>query len=94
MGLIQDFILKTAGKLNKDFSLSSFDFEIRSGRFHFSAQGSVSGNVLSVKTHNFGSTKDVHTKIKERLYASSGIVNAAYASWMKFGEKRLSKILI
>ncbi|MDH3723431.1 MAG: hypothetical protein OER74_18180, partial [Desulfobacteraceae bacterium] len=94
MGLIQDFILKTAGKLNKDFSPSSFDFEISSGRFHFSAQGSVSGNVLSVKTHNFGSTKDVHTKIKERLYASSGIVNAAYASWMKFGEKRLSKILI
>ena len=94
MGLIQDLILKTAGKLNKDFTLSSFDFEISSGRFHFSAQGSVSGNVLSVKTHNFGSTKDVHTKIKERLYASSGIVNAAYASWMKFGEKRLSKILI
>jgi hypothetical protein len=87
MGLIQDLILKTAGKLNKDFTLSSFDFEISSGRFHFSAQGSVSGNVLSVKTHNFGSTKEVHTKIKERLYASSGIVNAAYASGMKPGDE-------
>ena len=87
MGLIQDLILKTAGKLNKDFTLSSFDFEISSGRFHFSAQGSVSGNVLSVNTHNFGSTKDVHTKIKERLYASSGIVNAAYASGMKPGDE-------
>jgi hypothetical protein len=85
MGLIQDLILKTAGKLNKDFTLSSFDFEISSGRFHFSAQGSVSGNELFVKTHNFGSVKEVHTKIKERLYASSGIVNAAYASGMKPG---------
>jgi len=87
MGLIQDLILKTVGKLNKDFTLSSFDFEISSGRFNFSAQGSVSGNVLSVKTHSFGSTKDVHTKIKEKLYASSGIVNAAYASGMKPGDE-------
>ena len=87
MGLIQDLILKTAGKLNKDFTLSSFDFEISSGRFHFSAQGSVSGNVLSVKTHNLGSVKEVHTKIKERLYASSGIVNAAYVSGMTPGDE-------
>ena len=87
MGLIQDLILKTAGNLNKDFTLSSFGFDISSGRFHFSAQGSVSGNVLSVKTHNFGSTKEVHTKIKEKLYASSGIVNAAYASGMKPGDE-------
>jgi hypothetical protein len=87
MGLIQDLILKTAGKLNKDFTLSSFGFEISSGRFHFSAQGSVSGNVLSVKTHNFGSTREIHTKIKEKLYASSGIVNAAYASGMKPGDE-------
>jgi hypothetical protein len=87
MGLIQDLILKTAGKLNKDFTLSSFDFEISSGRFNFSAQGSISGNVLSVKTQNFGSTKEVHTKIKERLYASSGIIHAAYASGMKPGDE-------
>lgn len=87
MGLIQDLILKTTGKLNKDFTLSSFDFEISSGRFNFSAQGSVSGNVLSVKTHNFGSTKNIHTKINERIYASSGIVNAAYASGMKPGDE-------
>ena len=87
MGLIQDLILKTAGNLNKDFTLSSFGFDISSGRFHFSAQGSVSGNVLTVKTHHFGSTKEVHTKIKEKLYASSGIVNAAYASGMKPGDE-------
>ena len=87
MGLIQDLILKTAGNLNKDFTLSSFGFDISSGRFHFSAQGSVSGNILTVKTHHFGSTKEVHTKIKEKLYASSGIVNAAYASGMKPGDE-------
>lgn len=87
MGLIQDLILKTAGKLNKDFTLSSFDFEIRSGRFHFSAQGSVSGNLLSVKTHDAGSAKNVRTKIKEKLYASSGVVHAVFASGMKPGDE-------
>jgi hypothetical protein len=87
MGLIQDLILKTAGKLNKDFTLSSFDFEIRSGRFNFSAQGSVSGNLLSVKTHDVGSDKYVHTKIKEKLFTSSGIVHAVYASGMKPGDE-------
>ncbi len=87
MGLIQDLILKTAGKLNKDFTLSSFDFEIRSGRFHFSAQGSVSGNLLSVKTHDVGSAKNVRTKIKEKLYASSGVVHAVFASGMKPGDE-------
>ena len=87
MGLIQDLILKTAGKLNKDFTLSSFNFEISSGRYHFSAQGSVFGKELFVKTHSFDSVKEVHTKIKEKLYASSWIVNAAYASGMKPGDE-------
>ena len=87
MGLIQDLILNTAGKLNKDFTLSSFDFEIRSGRFYFSAQGSVSGNLLSVKTHDVGSVKNVHTKIKEKLYTSPGIIHAAHASGMKPGDE-------
>jgi len=87
MGLIQDLILNTAGKLNKDFTLSSFDFEVRSGRFYFSAQGSVSGNLLSVKTHDVGSVKNVHTKIKEKLYTSPGIIHAAHASGMKPGDE-------
>jgi hypothetical protein len=87
MGLIQDLILKTAGRLHEDYTLSSFDFEISSGRFQFSAQGSVSGNLLSVKTHDTGSTKDIHIKIKEKLYASSGIVHAAYASGMTPGDE-------
>jgi hypothetical protein len=87
MGLIQDLIIKTAGKLNKDFTLSAFDFEISSGRFNFSAQGSVSGNLLSVKTHDVGSPKNVHTKIKEKLFASSGIVHVVYNSGMKPGDE-------
>ncbi len=87
MGLTQDMILKTAGRLNSDFTLSSFDFEMGSGRFHFSAQGSVSGNVLSIKTHNIGSTKDIQISVKEKIYIPSGILNAAVTSEMKTGDE-------
>lgn len=87
MGLSQDIILKTSGRLHSDFSLSSFDFEMGSGRFHFSAQGSVSGNVLSIKTDTPGATKDIHVPLREKIYMPSGILNAAVTSGMKPGEE-------
>jgi len=77
MGLVQDLILKTTGELNADFTLSSFHFGISSGRFHFSAQGRVSGKNLSVKTNNFGTSKTIKIPVEHELYAASTIVNAA-----------------
>ena len=87
MGLTQDMILKTTGRLGSDFTLSSFNFEMGSGRFHFSAQGSVSGNVLSIKTHSSGSTKDIRISVREKIYIPSGILNAAVTSGMKTGDE-------
>ena len=87
MGLAQDIILKTSGQLNSDFSLSSFDFEMGSGRFHFSAQGSVSKNVLSIKTDSPGSSKNIHVPLREKIYMPSGILNAAVTSGMKTGDE-------
>ncbi|HUV76759.1 MAG TPA: transglutaminase-like domain-containing protein [Desulfobacterales bacterium] len=87
MGLTQDMILKTTGRLGSDFTLSSFNFEMGSGRFHFSAQGSVSGNVLSIKTHSSGSTKDIQISVREKIYIPSGILNAAVTSGMKTGDE-------
>ena len=87
MGLTQDMILKTTGRLNSDFTLSSFNFEMGSGRFHFSAQGSVSGNVLSIKTHSLGSSKDIQISVREKIYIPSGILNPAVTSGMKTGDE-------
>ena len=63
MGLVQDINLKTIGRLNTDYTLSSFDFDISSGRFVFSAKGVVSGNVLSIRTHSLDSTNNFDIKI-------------------------------
>ena len=87
MGLVQDINLKTIGRLNPDFTLSSFDFDIRSGRFVFSAQGIVSGNVLSIKTHGLDSTGNFDIKITKRLYMAAGIMNALDASGIEPGNE-------
>ena len=87
MGLVQDINLKTSGRLNPDFTLSSFDFEINSGRFLFSAQGTVSGDVLSIKTHNLESTGNFDIKLKEKLYIAAGIMKAVNASGIEPGDE-------
>jgi len=87
MGLVQDINLKTIGRLNTDYTLSSFDFDISSGRFVFSVKGVVSGNVLSIKTHSLDSTDNFDIKIKERLYMAAGIMNAVEASGIKAGDE-------
>ena len=87
MGLVQDINLKTIGRLNTDYTLSSFDFDISSGRFVFSAKGVVSGNVLSIRTHSLDSTNNFDIKIKERLYMAAGIMNAVEASGIKAGDE-------
>ncbi len=87
MGLIQNINLKTVGVLHSDFTLSSFDFNISSDRFVFSARGSVSGNVLSIKTHGLESTGSFNIKIPEKLYLAAGIINAVEASGIEPGSE-------
>jgi len=87
MGLVQDINLKTVGRLYPDFTLSSFVFNISSGRFVFSAQGGVSGNVLSIKTHGLESTGSFNIKIPEKLYLAAGIINAVEASGIEPGNE-------
>jgi flavodoxin len=87
MGLIQDISLKVKGILNDDFSLSSFDFEITSGRFRFAAKGAVSGDLLSIKAGSFDSTQAIDIKIKDKLYVAAGILDAVRATGMELGDE-------
>ena len=92
MGLVQDINLKTVGRLYPDFTLASFDFNISSGRFVFSAQGDVSGNILSIKTHGRESTGRFHIKIPEKIYLAAGILNAVGASEIEPGDEVVFQI--
>jgi len=88
MGMVQDINLKTHGVLNDDFTLSSFNFKISSGRFSFSASGTVSGDMISIKTESSGGAfRTFNIKIKKKPYIAAGILEAVRASGLNTGGK-------
>ena len=87
LGMVQDINLKTQGVLNDNFTLSSFDFKISSGRFDFSATGSVSGDLMNIKTQSSGALRTFDIKIKKKPYLAAGILDAVRTSGLKTGEK-------
>ena len=87
MGMVQDIGLKSHGLLNPDFSLKSFDFNIESGRFHFSAGGTVVGKILNLETHSAGSIQTFQVNLTDDIYFTSGIVQAASAGNLKPGDR-------
>lgn len=92
MGMVQDIGLNTSGTLNKDFSLKAFDFEIASGRFNFSAAGSVTEKTLALNTRS-GSTKQAYQlQLTDDIYFTSGIVQAASTGKLKPGDQLTFKI--
>jgi len=92
MGMIQDIGLKTKGRLNADFSLKSFDFEIASGRFNFSAIGEISDNALSLQTESAGAKQTYQFDLSDGIYFTSGIVQAAGTSDLKPGDRLALKV--
>jgi hypothetical protein len=87
MGLIQDMDLKSQGTLHADFSLAEFTFEVSSGRFSFSAEGSISDTMLTLTTESAGSKQTVTMNLKDKIYFTSGIVQTANSSDLKPGDR-------
>lgn len=77
MGLIQDVGLTTRGRLNPDFSVAAFSFEVSSGRFSFSADGSISDRMLSLTIDNGTDKQTTEIKLSDKIYFPSGILQAA-----------------
>ncbi len=92
MGMIQDIGLNTSGTLNTDFSLKSFDFEIASGRFNFSAAGDITGKTLKVNTQSAGAKQTYQLTLTDNIYFTSGIVQAASAGKLKPGDQLTLKV--
>lgn len=87
MGMVQDIFLKTRGRLKADFSLAEFDFEINSGRFSFSMNGSVSGDALSIQTTSVGTSRKTDIKLNAKPYLLSGINAAIASAELNIGDK-------
>lgn len=92
MGMVQDIHLRTRGRLNPDFSLADFDFEINSSRFSFSVKGAVAGERLKIQTASAGSTREMDIKIKSKPYLLAGITAAMAAAELNAGDKYIFDI--
>ncbi len=87
MGMVQDIDLKTVGRLNRDFSLADFDFKIKSGRFSFNVAGSVSGDVLTVRTKSAGTSRKADIPLKAKPYLLPAVTAAMSAAALNTGDK-------
>jgi len=80
MGMVQDISLSTGGRLHPDFSLAAFDFKISSGRFQFTAKGSVSDNTLTIISQSSGPPRKDTINLDQKLYLATGVIDAVMAS--------------
>ncbi len=87
MGMVQDIQLQTRGRLKEDYSLSDFDFNINSGRFSFHVDGSLSGDVLTIKTASAGANRRMEIRLENKPYLLAGITSAMAAVELKAGDK-------
>lgn len=87
MGMVQDIQLQTRGRLKEDYSLSDFDFNINSGRFSFHVDGSLSGDVLTIKTASAGANRRMKIRLENKPYLLAGITSAMAAVELKAGDK-------
>ena len=92
MGMIQDINLNTKGRLNSDFTLADFTFEIGSGRFQFTVQGSLDGNVFHIQTESAGSRRTVDIPLKNKPYLLAGLVDAVAATGLNTGDRYIFNI--
>ena len=85
MGMVQDLTVKTTGRFHPDLTLAAFDLHISSGRFQFSARGSVSDHILTIYTEAAGDTREITLPLEEPLYLFAGMIEAVSASDLKPG---------
>ncbi len=87
MGMIQSIILNTESRLNPDFTLQELNFEISSGRFRFTVQGTVDENTLRVTTESAGSRRRLDIAVQDKLYLLNSIMDAIAATDLQSGDK-------
>jgi hypothetical protein len=87
MGMVQDINLETIGRLNRDFSLAELDFKILSGRFSFNVTGSVSGDLLTVRTKSAGTSREAEIPLKAKPYLLPAVTAAMSTADLSTGDK-------
>jgi hypothetical protein len=87
MGMVQDVMIETSGKLNPDFTFNEFDFKMESSRFSFRLHGRIAGDQLRIRSGEKGTERVFMLNQNSRLYLVSGIIHAVHAAGLEPGSK-------
>ncbi|OHE24137.1 MAG: hypothetical protein A2X92_05850 [Syntrophus sp. GWC2_56_31] len=88
MGIVQPLTVRTAAELKPDRTLSSFQFDLGSSIFRFTARGKVAGKNLTVHIGPPGNETITTLTIGEAPYLGGSILESAGAAELKPGEGR------
>ena len=88
MGIVQPLIVRTSAKLKPDRTLASFQFDLGSNLFKFTARGEVAGKKLTVRIGGPAEEKISVIDLTEPLYLGGGILESTGAEGLKPGEGR------
>ena len=86
MGLVQEVRLNTKGRLNPDFTMSDFDFNINSGRFKYRVSGVVDGRKLSITTEGGDASRTFDYTLEKEPYLVTGILDVIRTGKIKPGQ--------
>ncbi len=88
MGIVQPLTVRTAARLKPDRTLSSFQFDLGSNLFKFTARGVVAGKNLTVRVGGPGEEQTSVIALPEPPYLGGGILESLGAAGLKPGEVR------
>lgn len=83
MGVVQALDIATEGDFNRDMTLSSFDFDLKSSLFRFNAHGFVVKNKLVLFTGIPGAQQKSEMPLKDIPIMSGSIYDAAFRARME-----------
>ena len=86
MGMTHQVRLNLAAVLGNDLSLKSFESQLRSGTFEFSAAGEVVDKTLVVTTEAAGESRKLSLMVPEKPYLPAGLIYAVCDSGMAPGD--------
>jgi hypothetical protein len=88
MGIVQPLTVRTAAELKPDRTLSSFQFDLGSSIFRFTARGRVAGKNLTVHIGSPGNETETTVALSERPYLGGTLLESLGAMELKPGEGR------
>lgn len=87
MGMLQDLRLRTRADLSADLALERFEFDLQSGSFRFSAQGTVSGDGLGILTETAGHRRHADIPVRKKVYLTATLLDRLQGQALNPGDR-------